>query len=60
MCQILESKGWVLARINGSHHVYTREGEPLRISIPVHGNQALKIGLQRHFMKLANIKEVDL
>ena len=60
MCQILEAKGWDLARVNGSHHVYTRVGEPLRISFPVHGNQALKVGLQRHFMKLADIREAGL
>lgn len=60
MCQILEARGWNLARVNESHHVYTREGEPFRISVPVHGNQTLKIGLQRHLMKLADIQEADL
>ncbi|MBL7649914.1 MAG: type II toxin-antitoxin system HicA family toxin [Candidatus Hydrogenedentes bacterium] len=60
MCQILETKGWNLARINGSHHIYVCEGEPLRISVPVHGNQSLKSGLQRHFMRLADIHEKDL
>jgi predicted RNA binding protein YcfA (HicA-like mRNA interferase family) len=49
-----------LARINGSHHVYMQQGNPVRISLPVHGNDDLKIGLLRHFMKLANITEEDL
>jgi predicted RNA binding protein YcfA (HicA-like mRNA interferase family) len=23
-CKLLEKKGWVLKRINGSHHIYTK------------------------------------
>lgn len=23
LCKIVEKKGWVLKRINGSHHIYT-------------------------------------
>jgi predicted RNA binding protein YcfA (HicA-like mRNA interferase family) len=40
--------------------IYTKEGSTVRISVPVHGNQTLKIGLQRHLMKLAGIDERDL
>jgi predicted RNA binding protein YcfA (HicA-like mRNA interferase family) len=58
--RILESRGWQLARINGSHHVYMQQGNPARISLPVHGNDDLKIGLLKHFMKIANITEEDL
>jgi len=25
LCKILEENGWTLARISGSHHVYTKE-----------------------------------
>ena len=32
----------------------------VRISVPVHGNQDLKTGLQAAIMKLAGIKEKDL
>jgi predicted RNA binding protein YcfA (HicA-like mRNA interferase family) len=31
-----------------------------RISVPVHGNQALKIGLLKHFMAIAGIDEAEL
>lgn len=31
----LEQHGWTLDRINGSHHVFVKEGEQ-PISIPVH------------------------
>lgn len=58
--KILEKYGWKLARINGSHHVYIKDGYSARISIPIHGNQDLKIGLLRHFMKIAEIDEYEL
>jgi predicted RNA binding protein YcfA (HicA-like mRNA interferase family) len=32
---MLESAGYELARVNGSHHVFTKEGEQ-PLSIPVH------------------------
>ncbi len=59
-CKLLEAKGWELKRINGSHHIYAKAGENARISVPVHGNTPLKIGLQKHLMKIAGIKESEL
>ena len=56
----LERHGWSLMRVNGSHHIYGRVGTVVRISVPIHGNQALKIGMLRHFMKLAGLSENDL
>jgi predicted RNA binding protein YcfA (HicA-like mRNA interferase family) len=58
--KLLEKKGWMLTRINGSHHIYMKEGNKEHITIPVHKNQSLKIGLQRYFMKIANIDEAEL
>lgn len=58
--RLLERRGWKLLRISGSHHIYGREGEIARISVPVHGNSALKVGLLRHIAKLANIPEDEL
>lgn len=59
-CTILESNGWELKRITGSHHIYSKAGEPARITVPVHGNNSLKIGLQKHLMKIADIDESEL
>ncbi len=56
----LEKRDWKLIRVNGSHHVYMKSGNPARISVPIHGNEDLKIGLLRHFMKVAGIAENDL
>ena len=60
LCKLIEGKGWELKRINGSHHIDAKRGENARISVPVHGNTPLKIGLQRHLMKIAGIREGDL
>ncbi|RLF70036.1 MAG: hypothetical protein DRN55_08995 [Thermoplasmata archaeon] len=58
--RILEKKGWKLIRVKGSHHIYMKEGNPARISVPIHGNKPLKKGLLRYFMKITRIKEEDL
>jgi len=57
---LLKKKDWILKRINGSHHIYVKEGSPIRISVPIHGNKPLKIGLLKYFMKVAEIDESEL
>jgi len=59
-CKLVEGKDWKLKRINGSHHIFSKTGENARITVPVHGNKPLKIGLQRHLMKIAGIDESEL
>ena len=54
-CRLLEAHGWRLLRIAGSHHVYGKPGERARLSVPVHGNRPLKLGLQRQLLKLAGV-----
>jgi predicted RNA binding protein YcfA (HicA-like mRNA interferase family) len=58
--KILERHGWSLLRVQRSHHIYGRTGSEVRLSVPVHGNQALKTGLLRHLMKVAGLSENDL
>jgi predicted RNA binding protein YcfA (HicA-like mRNA interferase family) len=58
--RLVQKRGWILKRINGSHHIFTKEGHRERIVIPVHGNQPLKIGLLKHQMKIAGLLESDL
>ena len=58
--KILERHGWTLLRVQGSHHIFGKSGSDVRLSVPIHGNQALKIGLLRHLMKMAAISENDL
>lgn len=59
-CRILEQNGWELKRINGSHHIYAKTGSVVRLSVPVHGNTPLKIGLLKALMKVAELTENDL
>lgn len=60
LARLLEKKGWELRRVKGSHHVYAKGGTPVRISVPIHGNKPLKIGLLKHLMKVAGIDEDEL
>jgi len=54
-CKILEKNGWQLKRINGSHHIYMKTGSISRISVPVHANKPLKIGLLNSILKISEI-----
>ena len=58
--KIVERLGWTLLRIQGSHHIYGKPGVEVRLSIPIHKNQNLKVGLQRHLMKMADITEDEI
>ena len=53
--RLIEQHGWRLLRVAGSHHIYGRPGSVVRLSIPMHGNRPLKIGLLRHLTKLADV-----
>ena len=59
-CRRLEKRGWVRKRVSGSHHVYATADNPARISVPVHGNRSLKVGLLKHLMKAAGMTDADL
>ncbi len=56
----LEWHGWTLLRVQGSHHIYGMAGSIVRISIPVHGNKPLKVGLLKHLLNMADLSENDL
>jgi predicted RNA binding protein YcfA (HicA-like mRNA interferase family) len=58
--RLVERRGWRLLRVAGSHHIYGKPGSVLRLSIPIHANRPLKIGLLRHLAKLAEISDNDL
>jgi predicted RNA binding protein YcfA (HicA-like mRNA interferase family) len=60
LARLLELHGWELLRVQGSHHIYGKRGSILRLSVPIHGNEALKVGLLKHLLKLAGLSEEDL
>lgn len=57
LARALERHGWTLLRIHGSHHVYGKPGSPVRLSVPIHGNKPLRIGLRKHLLKMADLSE---
>jgi predicted RNA binding protein YcfA (HicA-like mRNA interferase family) len=58
--KVLEKKGWSLKRIQGSHFIYSHPDKNEIISVPVHKNDDLKKGLQKHLMNIAGIKDDEL
>lgn len=58
--RLVERRGWRLLRVNGSHHIYGKPGSVVRLSIPIHGDRPLKLGLQRHLAKLAAIPDEEM
>ena len=60
LVRVLEHHGWSLMRIQGSHHIFGKPDSVVRISMPIHGNKSLKIGLVKHLLKMAGLTEADL
>jgi predicted RNA binding protein YcfA (HicA-like mRNA interferase family) len=60
LAKALERNGWSRLRISGSHHIYGKPGSIIRLSVPVHGDQPLKIGLLHHLLKMSGLTEADL
>ncbi len=56
----LERWGWMLLRVNGSHHIYGQAGERMRITVLIHGNEALKPGLLNALLKQTGLSLDDL
>jgi predicted RNA binding protein YcfA (HicA-like mRNA interferase family) len=59
LAKLLELNGWTLLRIQGSHHIYGKSGVASRISVPIHGNKDIKIGLLRNLLKTAGLLETS-
>jgi len=49
----LKEHGWVLDRINGSHHIMIKDKQTL--SVPVQGNRDLPAGLLNNLLKQAGL-----
>ena len=49
MVRFLETLGFSVVRIRGSHHVMARQ--EVRTTVPVHGGQNLKIGTLRGILR---------
>jgi predicted RNA binding protein YcfA (HicA-like mRNA interferase family) len=58
LAKLLEANDWNLLRVQGSHYIYGKAGNPARISVPIHRNQDMKIGLLRNLLKTAELLSV--
>ncbi len=58
--KLLEKRGWVLKRVNGSHFIFFHPDKIEIISVPVHKNDDLKKGLQKKLMSISEIMDRDL
>ena len=47
--------GFGVARIKGSHHILSKQGHPLLLTVPVHGKQDLPPGLLRSLIRAADL-----
>jgi predicted RNA binding protein YcfA (HicA-like mRNA interferase family) len=50
----LKAAGWVQSRINGSHHIYVKDG--VAVPIPVHGTRDLGSGLLAAIQRQTGVK----
>ena len=60
LARLIERHGWELLRINGSHHIYGKAGERVRLSIPIHGSTLLKVGLLKSLLESTGLTDSDL
>ena len=57
LAKLLERNDWILLRVQGRHHIYGKAGSSIRISVLIHGNKSLKVGLLKHLLKQAGLLE---
>lgn len=55
--RFLESQGFAVVRIRGSHHILAKDA--LRTTVPVHGKQTLRIGTLRGILRDVDMSPVD-
>ena len=51
--------GWVENHAEGSHHILTKEGNPVHLSIPVHAGRDLGVGLLRMLIDKAGMTQKE-
>lgn len=55
LVKLLNQRGWVLVRVNGSHHIFFNEDTRQTLPVPIHGNKDLKLGTYKSILKMADI-----
>ncbi|MFV9678030.1 MAG: type II toxin-antitoxin system HicA family toxin [Methanosarcinales archaeon] len=52
---VFKKAGWIVDRIEGSHHILVKERTEKILVIPIHGNKPIKIGLLKGLLKDAGL-----
>jgi predicted RNA binding protein YcfA (HicA-like mRNA interferase family) len=60
LARLVERHGWQLLRVRGSQPIYGKPGSVVRPSIRIHRNSALKAGLLKHLLKMADLEEENI
>jgi predicted RNA binding protein YcfA (HicA-like mRNA interferase family) len=60
MVRVLETRGWYVRRVRGSHHVLRHPEIPDALVVPVHGSRELKRGTLLNILKTAGLSREDL
>jgi predicted RNA binding protein YcfA (HicA-like mRNA interferase family) len=60
LIRLLESKGYQLRRITGSHHIYFHANLKKTIVVPIHGNKDIPKGTFMAILKQADISKEEL
>ncbi len=53
--RILRKFGFRVDRIEGSHHILTKDGHPYAIPVPVHGSRILPRGTLASIIRIAGV-----
>jgi predicted RNA binding protein YcfA (HicA-like mRNA interferase family) len=60
LIKLLETKGFVLKRITGSHHIYFHPELRKTVVVPVHGNRDIPNGTFLSIIKQAGISKEEI
>ena len=60
LAKLIESKGYILKRISGSHHIYFHKENRKTIVVPMHGNKDLAKGTFFSILKQAGISKDEI
>jgi predicted RNA binding protein YcfA (HicA-like mRNA interferase family) len=60
LASLLESKGYILKRVSGSHHIYFNKETRKTIVVPMHGNKDLAKSTFFSIIKQAGISKDEI
>jgi Predicted periplasmic or secreted lipoprotein len=55
LAKLAINNGWEEVRVRGSHHHFKKDGVSYIVTIPIHGNKVLKIGLEKKLLRDLNL-----